>query len=1048
MLSTPVMREAERKQVTVMFADLRGSMELIAGRDPEEAQTMLDAVLQRMMEAVHRYEGTVNQVMGDGIMALFGAPLAYEDHAVRACYAALEMQQSVRAYADELSRARGVSVQIRVGLNSGPVVARSIPSDFRTDYSAVGETTHLAARMEQVAIPGTIVMTAETHRLVEGHVDAKALGAIAVKGRAAPVETFEVLGVIAVRSRLHSVPGRELTPFVGRQSEVEYLRRALARTEARHGQVLAVVGDPGVGKSRLLLEVVHSPWARGWQILEGGAFPYEKATPYLWIAGLLRAYFRLQRDDDLRAISSRVTERLTAINLTDDAPALLAILDVPVDSPPWRDLNPTQRRRQTREAVRRVLLRASEVEPLLVILEDLQWIDAESQAVLDHLVGELLGARLLLLVTYRPEYQHGWANRVWYGQLRLEPLPPDGARELLARVLGNGPDLDPLKALLVARTEGNPFFLEESIRTLLETGVLTGVPGAYRLARPVETVRVPATVEAVLAARIDRLPQPEKHLLQCAAVIGRDVPLSLLRDIADQAEAVLRRSLTQLQASEFIYETRPLPEPEYAFKHALTQEVAYGALLQSQRRLLHARVVETYERLYPARGSEQVERLAEHAVNGELWAKAAVYLRRAGGKAASRGAAREAATIFERALGVLGRLEEDREVIEQAIEVRLDLQSTLIPLGDLERTRASLDEAQALADRLGDPRRTGQVAAAMSHFFWWTGEPSLSAEFGYRAWDIAGRAGDLTLQVVTNLRIVQAYFAMGDYRQIVETGKWSLETLTGDLARETFGLPALPAITIRAFVGRSMATLGHFEQGIAMVEEGVRLAREADHPYTTILAWWGASDTYLMRGDLLRAIPILERGLELCHRGDFDLMTAIIGRLLGEAYAMAGRHGDADDHVRRSVDHLTAMRYIPALPAAWAGLGEVHLHASRFPEALEAAQRADALCEQHGQHGTRAGVLRLLGDIHAAEQPPKAQESEGAYRRALALTEILGMRPLKARCHLGLGKLLARVGERVDAQRHLSLAVAMCQSLELSLWGQEAHAASLALSET
>ena len=1031
--------EGERKHVTVLFADLRGSMELVAGLDPEEARLMLDGVVGRMMAAVHRYEGTVNQVMGDGLMALFGAPLAHEDHALRACYAALDMQLGIEDYAADLRRTQGVSVQIRVGLNSGEVVVRSIQSDLHMDYSAVGPTTHLAARMEQVAVPGTVVLTAETWRLVEGRVEVKALGPVAVKGVAAPVEVFQLLGAVEVRSRLHSPPGRSITPFVGREAELAELGRVLERAADKHGQVMAVVGEPGVGKSRLILELARSPWVREWQLLETGALAYEHQAPYRAVAALLRAYFRIQLRDDGRATQDKIVSRLSALGLSLDATVspLLAVLDVPIEEAAWQALSAAQCRRRILDAVVRVLLRASELEPLLLVVEDLHWLDAESQAVLDALVDGLLGARVLLLVTYRPEYQHGWGSRASYHQLRLEPLPAAAADEMLARLLGPDPSLQPLKTLLADNAEGNPFFLEESVLSVIESSALEGEPGAFRLSRPVDAVRIPASVEAVLAARIDRLKPQEKRLLQSAAVIGRDVPLSLLEAIVDEPAEALRGALSQLQASEFLYETHLFPEVEYTFKHGLTHDVAYRALLHSQRRSLHARIVETFERLYPGRVADQAERLADHAMSGELFEKAAGYLHQAGRKAAARGAGREAVATFERALAALARLDDRREVLDRAIEVRLDLQSTLIPSGDLPRILASLREAEALGQRVGDPRRTGQVAAAMSFFFWWTGEPARSAEFGHRAWEVAQKVDDLELQVVTNLRLVQAYFAMGEYRRVAEVGRWNLDTLTGALGRQMFGLPALPAVTIRAFVGRSIASLGEFDAGIALVEEGVRLAEGADQPYTKILAYWGAGDAYLMRGDLPRAIAALEQGLDLCRRGEFALMTPIIGRILGEAYALAGRHDEATAQVERSVETLTAMRYIPALPSAWAGLGEVHLVAGRLPEALAAAQRAAELCEQHGQQATHAAVLRLLGDVHAVAVPAATADAEAAYRRALALSERLALRPLSGRCHLGLGKLWARTAKLAQASNQVARAEEIFRSLSLTSWLDE-----------
>src|SRR5262245_33821475 len=637
--------EGERKQVTVLFADLKGSMELLADRDPEEARQLLDPVLERMIEAVHRYEGTVNQVMGDGIMALFGAPIAHEDHAVRACYAALRMQETVTRYGDAMQRSHGVPVQIRVGLNSGAVVVRAIDSSLHMDYTAVGQTTHLAARMEQMAKPGSVLTTGETLRLAEGFVQVKVLGPVAVKGLADPVEVFELVGAASTRTRLQALAARGLTRFVGRQAEFESLHQALERAGSSHGQVVAVIGEPGVGKTRLVYEFIRSHHTHDWLVLESSSVSYGKATAYLPVRDLLKSYFQIDDRDDGRKIREKLTGKLLTLDaaLGPSLPAFLTLLDVPVEDRHWQALDPTQRRQRTLAAIKQLLLRESQVQPLLLVFENLHWIDAETQAVLDSLIESLPTARLLLLVNYRPEYQHGWGNKTYYTQLRLDPLPTASAEALLQALLGDDSSLVPLTRLVIERTEGNSFFLEESVRALVETGVLGGERGAYRPFKPLDSLQVPATVHAVLAARIDRLPPEEKRLLQTAAVIGTEVPFTLLQAIVELSEEELRRALGHLQAAEFLYETRLFPELDYTFKHALTHEVAYGSLLQERRRALHARIVEALEVLAGERAAEDVERLAHHALRGEVWDKALTYCRQAGEKAMAQSAYREAA---------------------------------------------------------------------------------------------------------------------------------------------------------------------------------------------------------------------------------------------------------------------------------------------------------------------------------------------------------------------------------------------------------------------
>jgi predicted ATPase len=434
------------------------------------------------------------------------------------------------------------------------------------------------------------------------------------------------------------------------------------------------------------------------------------------VIDLLKGYFAIEDRDGPRAVQEKVTGKLLTLDraLEGSLPALLALLDVPTDDPQWATLDPPQRRRRTLDAVKRLLLRESQGQPLLVVFEDLHWIDSETQALLDALVESLPAARVLLLVNYRPEYSHQWGSRTFYTQLRLDALPHDHAGELLSALVGSDAGLDPLKHVLIERTEGNPFFLEESVQSLIESESLVGERGAYRLARPLPTIQVPATVQAVLAARIDRLAPGDKGLLQTAAVVGTNVPMAVIAGVAGESTDALADRLARLQAAEFLYETSLFPDVEYAFKHALTHDVAYGSLLQDRRRQLHVRVVEAIERLYPDRLAEQAERLAHHAVRGESWEKAVAYLQQAGAKAMARSAHREAATCFDQALAALVHLPETRARVEHGIDLRFELRYALTPLGEWDRALDHVRAAETLAETLGDQRRLGWALANMA----------------------------------------------------------------------------------------------------------------------------------------------------------------------------------------------------------------------------------------------------------------------------------------------------------------------------------------------
>ena len=1029
--------EGERKQVTVLFADLKGSMELLADRDPEEARKLLDPVLEHMMEAVHRYEGTVNQVMGDGIMALFGAPLAHEDHSVRACYAALRMQDRINRYGDEVQRTEGIPIQIRVGLNSGEVVVRSIGNDLNMDYTAVGQMTHLAARMEQMAKPGSTLLTAETLRLAEGFVQIKPLGPVPVRGLEAPIEVYEIIGAGPVRRRLEAAAVRGLTRFVGRQTELEALRQALDQAGSAHGQVVAVVGEPGVGKSRLYWEFIRSHRTHGWLILESGSVSYGKATAYLPVIDLLKVYFKIQDRDNHREIRERVIGKLLALDKTLEPvlPAFLALLDVPVEEAQWQALDPSQRRQQTLDAVKRLLQRESQVQPLCVVFEDLHWIDSETQAFLDSLVESLATAQLLLLINYRPEYQHSWGSKTYYTQLRIDPLSPESAHELLENLLGVDLGLKQLKELLIKRTDGNPFFLEESVRTLIETKALVGERGSYQLAQELPSIQVPATVQAVLAARIDRLPPEDKRLLQSASVIGEDVPFTLLQAIVEMPEEELHSHLSRLQSVEFLYETGLYPEIEYTFKHALTYQVAYNSLLVERRRALHAKIMETIEVLYTDRLAEQVERLAHHASRGELWEKAVAYLRQAGRREAYRWAHREAAAYFEQALEALQHLLQSRETTEQAIDIRLELQQSLMALREMERMIHHLREAETLAGELEDQLRLLRITSDFTAYFYMVGDHIHAIESGERALSAASALGDFALQVTVRSRLGRAYSFVGKYPRAIDLWRWIITSLKGDLLHERFDIGSVAA-TSRGSLAICLAELGEFDEGIGIGEVGVQLAEAFNDPQSLASTYHHLGYLYLLRGNLTMATPLLERAVEVCRTRHVPINFSRAASKLGYTYLNSGRVGQALELLEEAVN--------------WAGggprsdniarLSEGYLRSGRIDAAAEDAQCALDLARQNNERGDEAYALRVFGEIATHKDPIGIEEAQGHYHQALALAEELGMRPLIAQCQLALGRLYRRIDNLEQAKKHLTTATSMMRKLQMGLWLEQADA--------
>jgi tetratricopeptide (TPR) repeat protein len=676
-----------------------------------------------------------------------------------------------------------------------------------------------------------------------------------------------------------------------------------------------------------------------------------------------------------------------------------------------------------------------------LVFEDLHWIDSETQAVLEGLVESLPTARVLLLVNYRPEYQHAWGSKTYYRQLRIDALSAASAGALLGTLLGTDSSLDELKRVLISRTEGNPFFLEESVRTLVETNALAGAAGAYRLTTAPGSLQMPATAQAVLAARIDRLEPDDKRLLQAASVIGKDVPSRLLHAIADVSDEELRRRLARLQAAEFLYESRLFPELEYTFKHALTHEVTYGGLVQGRRRELHARIVDAIETLHADRLDEHLERLAHHALRGELGQQAVHYLRQAGQKATARSALRDAQAWLEEALTVLTTLPESQTTLEQGCDIRLELRLKLVLLGELDRAREHLREAEVLAKALNDERRRGRVCAGMANILPNLGDVDEGVVSGTRALEIAARLEDSWLREIATYHLAEAHFHRGDYARAVELTSGNLAELATDLASESLGerhRRLMLAAWNRFYLLLSLAPLGRFGEASQYEAEAINLD-EATYDASVIgFAYTAAGDLHSEKGEWATAASLFERAGAAFRSGNVTLLLPLTVSFSAPVLAHLGNTTEALNRLREGECLIQGLTAVPARGDAYYRLGFACLLLGKLDESQHLARRAVELLSQ--LLGRRAYALRLLGDIATHPDRFDAGRGEAHYLDALALAEPRGMRPLIAHCHLGLGKLYRRTGKREQAQEHLTTAQTMYREMDMRFWLEQAEA--------
>jgi tetratricopeptide (TPR) repeat protein/MoxR-like ATPase len=998
----------ERRRVTVLRARL--TMD-----EHADALASSGRWLEMLIDKVRGFGGVIQEVSPVNLAGAFGLEVV-EDAARRAAHAALAIQKAAERFRSESP----AGPDVRIGLHT-----------FEAAIGRVGDAVHVAhedkhranAVLESLvaaAAAGEIVVSAATAPFLERRLALTELGH-------APLPAYRLGG----HEGAGLGPWGSMGRFVGRQHELSMLTALAASALAGHGQVVGLVGEPGVGKSRLTWEFTHGDASRDWRLLETGAMSYASAISYLPVVQLLKNYFAIEPGDDPARIRAKVVGGIAgqAGGGTDSLPALLTLLDVSVDDPRWHDLDPPQRRQRTINAVTRLLLQASLARPLLLVVEDAHWIDPESHAVLDALVEALPTARLLLIATYRPGYEHGWVTRSFCTQLSIDSLSAENAEELLGGLLGDDSSLAPLKRALVEWTERNPFFLEESVRTLVETGALEGKEGAYRLVRPVPSIQVPATVQEVLAARIDRLPAEARRLVQSAAAIGKHVPLPILAAIAGLPDADLQRGLGQLQAAELLFQTSVAPEVEYRFKHALTHEVAYASVPDANRRALHALILEAIELRYADRLADKVDRLAHHAVRGEVWPRAVVYLRQAGTRAFVRSANREAVTHFEQALAALDHLPESREALEQAIDVRFDLRLAFFPLGDLASGLRHLQEAERLATTLGDQRRLGWASAYTGNHHWLTGRLAEARACGERARAIASSVGDFPLQVVANYYLGLAYQASGDYPGAEAAFLGIIQSLEGDLARERFGLAGFPSVICRCWLAWCLAERGRFDEAIAHGREASRLADAFDHRFSMAWAAWVMAHVALVRGDGGMALPLLERSRALSVEEGALVWPHFHAWAFGQLHALSGRSAEAIAALRESVQIFEARGMGVWHSLVLVRLGEAQALAGQLDEARATARRALALARERTERGHEAWALRLLADLDARDPSADAGAVEDRYRAALDLARDLGMRPLEAHCRRDLAATCARVNRPAEAAEHAAAAAAMYREM-------------------
>jgi class 3 adenylate cyclase/tetratricopeptide (TPR) repeat protein len=1022
-LRSRTMIEGERKDITVLFADITGSTEIVAGLDPEQAMARLDGVVRAMTAAVRRYGG-FDRPQGDGIMALFGAPLADQDHAVRGCLAALAMQSAAAEFDG--------AIAIRVGIHSGSVVVRSVRTGGATVFDAIGETVHIASRMEQAAEPGTIRITADTYRLAKDFVQARPVGVLPVKGIVGGIEQFQLVGRTSLRTLWDARASARLTPFVARLAELATLRHAASDALSGSGRVVLLSGDAGAGKSRLVHEFLRELRAESWTVLRSGAMPFSLNAPYAMLATLLGAWLGLDERDAVPA--DRLWQAVEGWRDADrwSYPALAAVLDLPIDDPEWRTLDSDSRRRHTVEAVMSSIASMCRERALVLVFEDLQWADSESAAIVSMLTRRAESLRLLIIATRRSGEPSGVAGDAHAIALHVNPLPPEAAEQMLVHLLGADPELGSLQRFLVEKTGGVPFFLEETTRALAETGALDDTAGGFRQRVKIESIRVPSNVRLVLASRIDRLPLPEKELLHVASVIGHEVPQEILRAVADLPQEEVGSRVAALEHAGFLR----TGSSGLVFEHMLTRDVAYETLLLSRRKALHQRVFEAME----ARSGEQVHLLAHHAFLGGLWPKALHYLLQAANRALEISAYTEAISLLEQALETLGHLPRTPEILTRGIDVRLAMRAALAaPTADLARIRQYVNEAKAIALELGDDRRLGAIALSEAAIHNQLGNCEGAIAAGRLAQSMADKLRDAGLSSSARIFIGQAHLWRGELAEARAVLRVETDWRSSEFRHRRFGTTGTTSILSLHVLASANAFAGAFEAGEKFAADAVTIAAEGGRAYDVVHAAWCRGWLRSYRGAMDEGQQVLEEAMRLCEGMQIRYFMPAVAAALGSIHAECGRAAEGSALLSRA---LTTQR-ANALPygEAWTSalLGIARLREGDLEQAASLAARALELAATHGY-----GTVEVMGErlfAAAVGRLARPAEADQHFARAVARAESLGLRPELAHCRLERGLLLCDLARPEEAAHELGLAADLYAEMGMEFWRAKAAAA-------
>jgi len=1018
--------EGERKQITVLFTDVSGFTALSEKLDPEEVRTLMNSCFEIIIEEVHRYEGTINQFTGDGVMALFGAPVALEDHPHRTVSSALAIQRSLNIYGGELKKEKGIDLKIKIGINTGLVVVGNIGSNLRMDYTAMGDTVNLASRLQNLAEPATILISESTHKLVQDYFDVKPLGPLQVKGKAHPVKAFRVRRIKRSIAPVDIAKARGLTKLIGRDKELDILTDRLGKINEGLGQVVGIVGEAGIGKSRLIYEFRKSIEKEKITYLESSCLSYGIATPYLPIIDHIKSNCGIGAIDDEPTIKKKLDSEIERMGLEWILPYLYHLLSLQVPLDFLKVLDEREKKRRTHEALRSLYLTGSQIRPLVVTIENINWMDNASAEYLNYLGEGLHGHPLLLILTYRPGYDaQSFFGKSYYTQISLNQLTKREIIQLIQELLGGKEAPGDFTKLITKQAEGNPFFIEELVRSLKEGGILIPEGGRYLITKDISKIEIPDRVQNVIMARIDRLDEDLKKTLQYASVIGKEFTLNLLGKVPAIGDN-LEGKLSELIGLEFIHEKSIYPEREYLFMQSLTQDVAYQSLLIKMRRELHEVIGDAIKELYEGRLEEYYTILAHHYKNSDNKEQALNYLILAGEKASGLYSHIEAKSYYEEALDFLRNLTKNKQNRIRTIDVILKLAGELMFYETVKTCLKLLGEAEKLAEELRDDTRLAKNYYLMGMTIYYSLEhPDIGIKFANRCLDIAKKIDDEKLIASAYYVLSSLYFKKGGLPRAIEL---FLESIT---LNERLGNVQV-VIHSLGLMGVSHCWIGNIDKGRDYIRKGINMAEELGDVRRIAAGYYYLGMTGVMYGHLKEGIENLQKSISLFKdSGDIFYMLLPTG-FLGYGYAKLGDMKNGIEILEKNLLMLEEKRGVPLWFVAvfHAFLGESYLMDGKISKALTHAKKSVNLSSKQGNKFEEAHAYRTLGTVYTQKGTTYWSKGRMCLIKSIEIIKETGADGILPYSYMALGLLHKSQGQVDKSKEFLEKALPLFENLK------------------